>query len=169
MRQVKEEPKVVHSTFVVERSFPRSPNVVFQALSEPEKVRNWMGPGENSVLIDFRCDFREGGLQVVQYRMGPETPLPGVVITNEARFQCIAPDKRIVTSSTMKRGEWIFSASLVTFELLPTEEGTDIVITHQGAFFEGADGSAMRNQGWEVLADRLAAVVTANGPAKQCG
>jgi uncharacterized protein YndB with AHSA1/START domain len=88
-----------------------------------------------------------------------------VVISNEARFECIAPDERIVTASTMKRDGWIFSASLVTFELLPTGKGTDIIITHQGAFFEGSDGPVMRNQGWNVLADRLAAVLTADAPS----
>lgn len=169
MPEVKAEPKVVHATCVVERSFSQPPHIVFQALSDPDKVRRWMGPGEHSELTDFHCDFREGGLQVLKYRMGPETPLPGVVITNEARFQCIALDARIVTASTMKRNGWIFSASLVTFELLPTEEGTDILITHQGAFFEGSDGPAMRNEGWNVLADRLAAVVTADAPTKACG
>ena len=165
MTEVKAEPKVVHATSVVERRFPQKPSVVFQALSEADKVRVWMGPGEGSDLIDFQCDFREGGLRVLKYRMGSTSPIPGVVISNEARFECIAPDERIVTASTMKRDGWIFSASLVTFELLPTGKGTDIIITHQGAFFEGSDGPVMRNQGWNVLADRLAAVLTADAPS----
>jgi uncharacterized protein YndB with AHSA1/START domain len=169
MTEVKAEPKVVHATSVVERSFSQRPSVVFQALSEADKVRVWMGPGEGSDIIDFQCDFREGGLQVLKYRMGPESPIPGVVISNEARFACIAPDERIVTASTMKRDGWIFSASLVTFELLPTEKGTDIVITHQGAFFEGSDGPAIRAQGWNVLADRLAAVLTSEAPSMAGG
>lgn len=168
MVQVKAEPKIVHATCVAERSLSQPPSLVFQALSEADKVRRWMGPDEDSELIDFHWDFREGGHQIVKYRMGAETPLPGLVITNEARFQCIVPNERIVTASTMKRGEWIFSASLVTFELLPTQDGTDVIITHQGAFFEGADGPAMRSQGWNILADRLAAVVAADAPAKAC-
>jgi uncharacterized protein YndB with AHSA1/START domain len=169
MAEVKVEPKVVHATCVVERSFSQPPHVVFQALSEADKVRRWMGPGEGSDLIEFQSDFREGGLQVLKYQMGPKAPIPGVVITNEGRFLCIAPDERIVAASTMKRDEWIFSASLVTFELLATEKGTDIIITHQGAFFEGSDGPTMRNQGWNVLAERLAAVVTAEAPAMAGG
>jgi uncharacterized protein YndB with AHSA1/START domain len=169
MAEVKVEPKVVHATCVVERSFSQPPHVVFQALSEADKVRRWMGPGEGSDLIDFQSDFREGGLQVLKYQMGPKAPIPGVVITNEGRFLCIAPDERIVTSSTMKRDEWIFSASLVTFELLATGKGTDILITHQGAFFEGSDGPAMRNHGWNVLADRLTAAVTAEASAMAGG
>jgi len=169
MAEVKLEPKVVHATCVVERSFSQPPRIVFQALSVADKVRRWMGPGEGSELIDFQSDFRESGLQLLQYQMGPKTPIPGVVITNEARFLCIAPDERIVTVSTMKRDEWVFSASLVTFELLANEKGTDLIITHQGAFFEGSDGPMLRNQGWNVLADRLAAVVSAEAPSMAAG
>ncbi|MFY9856337.1 MAG: SRPBCC domain-containing protein, partial [Terracidiphilus sp.] len=95
-----------------------------------------------------------------KYKMGPETPIAGAVITNEACFQHIVPDERIVTASTMKMGDRIFSASQVTFELVPTDMGTDMIITHQGAFFEGADGPAMREQGWNVLADKLVALVS---------
>lgn len=164
-----EEPKVVHATFVVERSFARPPSVVFRALSEPEKVRRWMGPDSSSTVLEFQCDVREGGSQVVRYRMGPQSPLPGVVITNEGRFQCVVPDERIVTSSTMRRNEWMFSASLVTFELLPAAQGTDMILTHQGAFFQGADGPSMRKRGWEVLVDRLADVVTGDAATESCG
>lgn len=169
MAEVKVEPKVVHATCVVERSFSQPPNVVFQSLSQADKLRRWMGPGEGTNLIDFQSDFRVGGLQVLKYQMGPKTPIPGVVITNEARFLYIAPDERIVTASTMKRDDSIFSASLVTFELLATDKGTDIIITHQGAFFEGSDGPVLRNQGWNLLADKLAAVVTAEAPTMAGG
>jgi hypothetical protein len=38
---------------------------------------------------------------------------------------------------------------------LPSEAGTDLIFTHQGAFFEGADGPEMREAGWRKLLDRL--------------
>jgi uncharacterized protein YndB with AHSA1/START domain len=59
----------------------------------------------------------------------------------------------------MKMGDRIFSASQVTFELVPKEGGTDLVITHQGAFFEGSDGPARREHGWNVLADNLVSMI----------
>jgi uncharacterized protein YndB with AHSA1/START domain len=154
------EPKVVHATCVVERSFSQPAAAVFAALSEPAKIRQWMGGGSHSELTSFHSDFREGGTQLLQYKMGPDTPIAGAVIANEVLFQHIVPGERIVTASTMKRDGRIFSASQVTFELVPTSTGTDLVITHQGAFFEGSDGPAMREQGWNRLADNLAAVVS---------
>ncbi len=161
MTEVKVEPKVVHATCVVERSFSKPAAVVFGALSDPDKVRQWMGGGKHSELIEFQCDFREGGRQFLQYKMLPGTPIAGEVIGNEARFEHIVADERIVMASTMKRGDRIFSASQVTFELIPGGKGTDLIITHQGAFFEGADGPAMREQGWNSLADKLVEVVGA--------
>lgn len=153
------EPKILHATCVIERSFSKPASAVFAALSEPDKVRRWMVGGSNSELLEFRCEFREGGTQILKYKMGPETPIAGAVITNEARFQNIVSDERIVTASTMKMGDRIFSASQVTFELVPNKNGTDLAITHQGAFFEGSDGPARREQGWNALADNLVSVV----------
>jgi uncharacterized protein YndB with AHSA1/START domain len=159
MSDTKVEPKVVHATCVVERSFAKPAAAVFAALSQPEKIQRWMAGGEHSELFEFHCEFQEGGKQLLKYRMGPKTPIAGQVITNEGRFQQIVPDERIVTASTMKMGDRIFSASQVTFELVSTEPGTDLIITHQGAFFEGADGPAMREDGWNKLADKLQSVV----------
>jgi len=39
--------------------------------------------------------------------------------------------------------------------LLPAGSGTDLVFTHQGAYFEGADGPEMRKGGWESLLNKL--------------
>ena len=66
------------------------------------------------------------------------------------------PNRRIVIASTMTVGEKRISASLATIEFLPSETGTDLIFTHQGAFFEGADGPEMREAGWRKLFERLA-------------
>jgi uncharacterized protein YndB with AHSA1/START domain len=147
--------KVIHDTFVIERSFPKPPDTVFAAFSDPAKFRRWFGEGGHNTLEVFTHDFRVGGSQKLTYRMGEATPLPGVAITNEGRFQEIVPGKRIVTASTMDLEDKRISASQVTIELLPTESGTDLICTHQGAFFEGADGPKMRKDGWNGLIDQL--------------
>jgi hypothetical protein len=48
------------------------------------------------------------------------------------------------------------SASLVTIEFLATDKGTDLIRTHQGTFFEGADGPQMREAGWRSPFEKLA-------------
>jgi hypothetical protein len=41
-------------------------------------------------------------------------------------------------------------------ELLPADRGTDLIFTEQAAFFEGADGPQMRQEGWAKLLESLA-------------
>ena len=63
----------------------------------------------------------------------------------------------MVFASTMTLGQKCISASLVTVEIFPSATGTDLILTHQGAFFEGADGPEMREAGWRKLLERLTA------------
>jgi len=156
-----EQPKVVHSTCVVERSFSKPPSAVFAALSEPDKVRQWYGAGDNHDLIEFALKFAIGGTQRLTYRFKQGHPLQCMVLMNDGIFQDIIPNQRIVSASAMTLADKRISASLVTFELLPTEKGTDLVCTHQGAFFEGSgpNPAKMREDGWNALMDKLLRLV----------
>jgi hypothetical protein len=77
------------------------------------------------------------------------------LITNREVFQDIVEAKRIVTASAMSFEGQRFSASLVTFEFLESAKGTDLICTHQNAFFENADGPDRREKGWQDLLARL--------------
>jgi len=162
MSNAKSEPKVVHSTFVVERSFHQPPAVVFDALSDPAKVRLWY-TGEKENIVEFTLDFREGGIERIIYKMGSDTPFPGTSLENEGRYQEIIPNERIITASTMKLGGQRISASQITFELLPTAKGTDLICTHQGAFFPNSGGPEIRKAGWNTLLDKLGKVLSTQG------
>ena len=90
-----EQPKVIHSTFVVERSFPKPPEAVFAAFADPAKARKWYAEGEGHDLQEFTSDFRVGGTQTLRYTLGAGTPVAGMRINNQARYQEIfAPDRR---------------------------------------------------------------------------
>ncbi len=151
-----EQPKVIHSTFTVERSFPKPAQTVFAALSDPAKLRRWYaGPDQNDIE-EFSVDFRVGGEERLRYRL-KGGPVAGKEITNFGRYQEIVPNERIVTASTMALEGKRFSASQITLELLPAKDGTDLICTHQGAYFEMPDGPRMLEAGWRTLMDKLAA------------
>jgi uncharacterized protein YndB with AHSA1/START domain len=150
-----EEPSIVHSTFVIERSYPKVPDEVFSAFADPAKKRRWFAEGENHEIEEFEMDFRAGGVERLRYRFKQGTPFQGVVIQNEGSFQDIVPRRRVVTASAMSLGGRCISASLVSVEFLPTSKGTDLICTHQGAFFEGADGPQIREAGWRRLLAQL--------------
>ena len=162
MNATQTEPKTIHATCVVERSFSMPPAAVYAALSEPELVRDWYGGrSESHETVEFALKFTVGGTQRLTYRFKPGHPLAGKVLVNDGIFQDIVPNERIVSASHMSIDGQRISASLVTFEIVPTQKGTDLICTHQGAFFEGAgpNPAKMREDGWNTLMDRLVAVV----------
>ena len=157
------EPKVVHSTFVVQRSLSKPVETVFAALSKPEKVKQWFAEGEGHDLLEFNLNFAEGGTQRLVYRMKQGTPVAGMVIENEARFQEIVPNDRVVMVTTMKFEGKRILASQITFELVASPKGTDLICTHQGAYFDGdpMQMSMRLEEGWKGLMDRLRKILEA--------
>ncbi len=146
---------VTHSTFVIERSYPATPERVFDAFADPAKKRRWFIEGDSHEVEEFQMDFRVGGMERARYRFKEGTPLKGIVLTSESSYQDIVPNRRIVIAYTMALAGKRMSSSLATVEFLPAEKGTALVFTHQGAYFEGADGPEMREAGWKKLFERL--------------
>lgn len=151
-----EQQKVIHSTFTVERTFPKPPQTVFAALSDPAKLRRWFVGGDQNDVEEFSVDFRVGGEERLRYRL-KGGPVAGKEIANFGRFQEIVPNERIVVARTIALEGKCLSASQVTFELLPAKDGTDLICTNQGAYFEMPDGPRMIEAGWRTLMDKLAA------------
>jgi hypothetical protein len=47
------------------------------------------------------------------------------------------------------------SAAVVTVEITPLGDKSQVVLTHQAVYLEGADGPAMRRMGWDYLLDTM--------------
>ena len=155
-----QERSVIHSTFVIERTYPTTPERVFAAFADPAKKRRWSAEGEGFEVEEFEMDFRVGGRERARFRSKGSAPLKDATFTNETIYQDIVPNRRVVIAYTMAAGDKRFSVSLATVEFLPSEKGTDLIFTEQGAFFEGADGPKMREGGWRELLEHLAKELT---------
>jgi uncharacterized protein YndB with AHSA1/START domain len=151
------EQSVIHNTFAFERNYSATPDRVFAAFADPSRKRRWFVESSGHDLQHYELDFRVGGKESARFRFKEGSPVQGLVCVNEGYYQDIVPNHRIATASTMTIADRCISASLVTFEFLPTDAGCDLLFTHQGAFFEGADGPKMREEGWNKLLDRLPA------------
>lgn len=146
---------VVHDTFVINRSYPHAPERVFKAFADAAQKRRWYAEGNSHDVEEFQLDFRCGGSERIRYRIKKGSPVEGLVVSNSGTFQDIVPNRRVVTAYAMSFGDQRISATLVTVELVPTDRGTDLICTHQGAFFEGSDGPQIRQLGWKNLFEKL--------------
>jgi len=134
---------VKHATFVVERTYAASPARVYQAWSDANSKAKWFSKPE---IFDFRVGGRE-------YSSGG--PPEGPVFTYDAYYQEIVPEERIVYSYSLDSDDIRMSVSITTVELIPTEGGTRLVFTEQGAFFDGHDSPEIREHGTNEMLDAL--------------
>ncbi len=143
-------PSIVHSTFVIERTYPARAARVFAAFSDPATKRRWFAEGEGWQIDDFIADFRVGGRETSRFRFkdGPE-------VANATVYQDIVPDKRIVFVYAMTVAGKRVSASLASVELFTSGNGTRLVYIEQGQFFDGAEEPRQRELGCAELFDKL--------------
>ena len=79
----------------------------------------------------------------------------GPVHTYDAIYQDIVADQRIVYSYDMHLDERRISVSLATVEFKPSAGGTRLVFTEQGAYLDGFDDPAVREEGTRELLGAL--------------
>jgi len=147
------ERSVTHATFVIERVYDASPERVFAAWASPTAKSRWFN-GPDGSDDKYELDFRIGGREV--NRGGPPG---GPIYTYEARYQDIVPGQRIVYTYDMRMDETRISVSLATVEFRPEGAATRLILTEHGAFLDGHDTPAQREQGTGDLLDALGAAL----------
>ena len=129
---------------VVERTVPVAPERAFDAWLLESDLRVWMAP-----LGEIELDPRVGGrFRIVMLREDRE----GGPIEHVGEYRELDRPRRLVFTwhSPYTDGE-----SLVTVELMPTDDGTRIVLTHDGLPETAREGHA---GGWGGFLDGLAAL-----------
>jgi uncharacterized protein YndB with AHSA1/START domain len=120
---------------------------VFRAWTDPERLKQWFGPGEFTIP-EAELDVRPGGayLIVMQSPDGDRLRLKGA-------YHEIAPPERLVF--TWSWGLMWDGApdSLVTVEFRPAGDATDVVLTHGD--FSSDDELAPYQGGWDSGLDKL--------------
>jgi uncharacterized protein YndB with AHSA1/START domain len=145
------ERSVTHHTFRIERLYDSSPAQVFAAYADPAARRRWFVEGEGWDVESCHLDFRQGATEssTFRFRGGP-------LIRNDTTYHDIVENERFVFAYTMVVGDNRISASLGTVELIPEGNGTRHVYTEQGAYLDGFDNVAGREEGSRQLFEALA-------------
>ncbi|HMI51138.1 MAG TPA: SRPBCC family protein [Candidatus Saccharimonadales bacterium] len=146
------EPSVTHNTFVIERRYATTPERVFAFFADPAKKRRWLGgEAEGFAIESFVPNFQVDSLERWTFRFKG-----GELIKNDVCYQDIVPQRRIVFVYTMTFGDKRVSSSQTTVELIPTDGGTKLIHTEQGAFFDSVDSARGREEGTRGLLEQLA-------------
>jgi uncharacterized protein YndB with AHSA1/START domain len=145
------EPFVAHGSFSIERTYPASPERVFDAFRDPVKKRRWFADGAGCVVFQFDVDFRVGGNETSRFSFGG-----GPEITNDTQYQDIIDNRRIVITYRMTLGGQPLSVSLATMEFFPEGKGTRVTYTEQGAYFDSEASIKGREHGCAAMFERLA-------------
>src|SRR4029079_3493712 len=146
------ERSITHATFVVERTYPASPARVFAAWADPTIKAHWFkGPDEDEAqAAASEFDFRVGGREFSSGK-APN----GQNYSYDARYQDIVPDQRIVYTYDMHLDDARISVSLAAIELTAAGAGTRMIVTEHGAYLDGLDTPASREEGTNWLMDKL--------------
>jgi uncharacterized protein YndB with AHSA1/START domain len=146
---------IVHATFTLERTYPLPPSEVFNAWADQKVKARWFA-GDPS---DYELDFRPGGIE--RNRVDHE----GKHITWESLYREIVSDKRIVYTSVLAEDDAVATASLTTVEFLPDGGGTRLVLVEAGAYLDGREQPAWREQGTGDWLDALGRHLAEQGSA----
>lgn len=141
---------VTHADFTIERRCDATPQQTFSAFSEPELKRQWFANPGNWPDAVWELDFRVGGREV----SSGGSP-GGSHHAFKSRFHDIAEDERIVFAYDLLLDHRLVSVSLTTIGFFPDGDGTRLVFTEQGAFFDDLDDPAGREHGTGKLLDAL--------------
>lgn len=130
------------SSLEVRRLLPAAAEEVFAAWTEPELMGRWISPrGHAEVEVDLRVGGRFRVAMVGEDRR----------IEHTGEYLEVAPPRRLVFT-------WVSSytgpvPSVVTVDLRPAEEGTELLLTHERL---PADQVEPHAGGWGRMLDRLA-------------
>ena len=141
----------IHSTFVIDRTYPAAPARVFAAWADPTAKARWFVGPEGWTAIERGLDFRVGGREILKGALAG-----GGITFFDARFEDIVPGERIVYTYAMEHEGKKLSISLATVELEPAGGGTRLVFTEQACFLDGFVDGGGRERGTRAHLERLA-------------
>jgi uncharacterized protein YndB with AHSA1/START domain len=142
---------VTHETLTFERTYRVPPQRVFAAYADVAARARWGTPSDTAAIVYSAADFSVGGQDA--YRCGAKDDLRFRGIT---RYEDIVENQRIVYVESVSTQGKLLAVSLITWELLPHEQGTRLIVTDQLTALDGSDMSAGTRFGMNAALDNLA-------------
>lgn len=138
------------TSLTIVRTIAARPSVVFDALTEPEGIRQWWGPDAGPVLV-AETDLRVGGRFLVRFRM-----LDGSEHESSGEYLEVDPPQRLAMSWRWLKGGDDDGVSRIDISLRPIDGGTELTFTHARLSSDAARDS--HKEGWTGALDKLEAM-----------
>jgi len=128
------------------RRYPVAPEKVWRAWTDPQALSVWFGPGDGQSVVRADMDVQVGGRYTIAFRTqdGEQHQVSG-------EYQEVLPPRRL-------RFTWAWQStpdrvSMVTIELRPVPQGTELEFRHE----RFADEAARENheRGWTATLKKL--------------
>ena len=129
----------------IRRRMPASREVVFEAWTDPQSLREWMCPGD-TISAEATLDLRVGG----SYCLVMKSETRDYVHTGV--YQVVEPPSKLVFTWTREEDE---VPTLVTVEFFAHGDESELVLTHEG--FPDAEVMKRYQGGWGQIAEKFAA------------
>ena len=129
---------------VVERVLPGSPAEIYAAWTTPETLRLFMCPGTMTAPV-VEADVRVGGTFRIVMRGERE-------VEHRGEYRALEPGRRLVFTWASPVTGWV--PTLVTIELSPHEDGTRLILVHEGLATD--DLRSGHRRGWTSIVEKLA-------------
>ncbi len=144
------------TSLLVEKSFPVSVQVLADAWTSPEKLKQWWKPAGNQ-LKNVENDLKTGGK--ILYEFGTQSGQEDLKITGE--YQEVQPDKKLVyswnwdlpTTQAVTDNEF-----RLTVEFEPEGNGSKLKVTQEN--FKAQESIHPHQEGWNKALDDLLTFVS---------
>lgn len=135
------------TSLAIVRKLKASPQAVWRALTQPDAMKRWMKPSDEFQMLGAETDVRVGGRYhlVIKSPDGEEHDVSGV-------YREVAANRKLVYTWTWKSAPG--RESLVTVELIPAGDGTELMLRHDG--FADKPSRDRQEHGWTGCVRRLA-------------
>ena len=131
----------------IERTIAATPERVFEAFTQAEKLTRWFGPASDYGCHVHLLEPRAGG----RYRFELRRPDGGLSVV-AGTYEEVSPPRRLVFSWAWEdKPEHMTSRVIVSLE--PKGAGTHLVLVHEQ--LPSAESSEGHNKGWTGCLDRL--------------
>lgn len=142
------ETRTTETTLHITRIIPAPVEKVWDAWTRPELLAKWSAP-EGVEHISYDVDLRVGGA----YTLVMRTPEGGQHTAVGTYTEIDAPHRLVYTWDWVEEDYRMGVDTIVTVELRPAGEATEVILTHD--LFPAAEATQGHNEGWTSCLNRL--------------